>query len=317
MDAAFETDDLLKLLTDALRRGPGSPQWQQAVARLADPATPNRDELQLLITVRERLESGKPYRQVRPGASFTRAVFEKIDADVADTGGGDAPRRSILPLLVAAVSLVVLAIAASVLLTWLSHGTGDVQELSRQLFVTSLRKWDFAGPRLPSDLDRVGSLALESRGGAMRPDRGPPPTYPPIGVAFAKLPFDLVKPICVEAQVNFGQGPGFVGIFAGPVPPAATGLGANEVMITCGANTVSAGGSDGLSKDPPASRPLAPGDHTLRLKISRVAAVAEIDGQLVWTGPHEAWNTAIVGVRFTKPDRGQEPAAVTLRVLGQ
>lgn len=308
MEAAFEADDLLKLLTDALRRGPGSPQWQQAVQRVADPNLPDRDEYKLLIMVRERLESGKPYREVRAGQGFTRNLFSKIEA-------GDEPRsarRTVLPLAVALVSLVVLVGAIGVLLHWLSRSTGDMAGLSRQLFITPVRQWDFT-KTMPADLDRVGSLPLEIRGDALRPDRGPPPAYPPVGAAFAKVPVDLTQSVCIEAQVNFGDGPGSAGIFAGATPPAATGLGASELSISCGAGDVIAGWSKAAAAPP---RPVAPGMHTLRLKISPSTAVAEIDGQLIWSGPHDLGPSAVIGVRLTKPARGQEPGVQSLRVLG-
>jgi len=307
MDAAYESDDLLKLLTDALRRGPGTPQWQQAVQRVADPNTPNRDEYQLLITVRERLESGKPYREVRAGPSFTRAVFEKIDAGEETKN----PRRAIAPLLVLLVCLVVLVGAAGVLLSWMSRGSADVAELSTRLFVTPVRQWNFT-TSMPKDLDRVGSLPLEIHGDALRPDRGGPPVFPPVGAVYSKVPVDLSTAACIEAQVSFNDGPATVGIFAGNAAPAATGLGANEVSICCGNASVTAGATGNLI----APRPLAPGTHTLRLKLSATAAVAEVDGQTVWSGTHSIGSSAIVGIRFTKPARGQEPGVQSLRVLG-
>ncbi len=85
----FESDQFLKLLTDALQSGPGTPQWHEAVQRLRADNNKELDEYRLIIKARERLESGQEYRSVRPGPGFTRKVMAAIDADIA------APKRSI------------------------------------------------------------------------------------------------------------------------------------------------------------------------------------------------------------------------------
>src|SRR3712207_4215921 len=80
--ANAEADPMFRLLTDALRAGPGSPEWHQAVARLklSDGAQdPSLDEYQLLIEARAHLERGKGYKSVRAGAGFTRKLFEDIE----------------------------------------------------------------------------------------------------------------------------------------------------------------------------------------------------------------------------------------------
>src|SRR6476619_7514162 len=61
----FESDPKLELLTDALRAGPGTPQWRQALGAVEH--TPGSDEFKALYTARERLASGRGYREVRAG----------------------------------------------------------------------------------------------------------------------------------------------------------------------------------------------------------------------------------------------------------
>src|SRR4051812_31470893 len=86
----FDADQFLQLLTDALRAGPGSPEWHDAVTRLRDRGAAAADagsngtvqlhkEYQLLVAAREHLESGREYRSVRPGAVFTSRVMHAID----------------------------------------------------------------------------------------------------------------------------------------------------------------------------------------------------------------------------------------------
>src|SRR3954463_2717514 len=87
--APVETDPLFQLLTDALRAGPGSPEWHQAVAKVREggvAAPEHADEFRLLVAVREHLESGRDWRAVRAGPGFTRKLFERLDEE--DNGGG-------------------------------------------------------------------------------------------------------------------------------------------------------------------------------------------------------------------------------------
>src|SRR5690242_13968670 len=70
-------DPLVVLITDALRAGPGTPQWEEAltqVRRDGDAA----DEFQVLYTAREHLAAGREYREVKPGPQFTRKVLEAV-----------------------------------------------------------------------------------------------------------------------------------------------------------------------------------------------------------------------------------------------
>jgi hypothetical protein len=82
MTLDFESDQFLKLLTDALRAGPGSPQWHEAILRLQAGAenSAGADEYRLLCEARAHLESGKEYRSVRAGPNFTRSVMDAIAA---------------------------------------------------------------------------------------------------------------------------------------------------------------------------------------------------------------------------------------------
>ena len=67
--ANIETDPFFVQLTDALRAGPGSTQWQEAVASLRQQGLDSADEHRLLIETRENLEAGREYplRPRRPG----------------------------------------------------------------------------------------------------------------------------------------------------------------------------------------------------------------------------------------------------------
>jgi len=74
------SDPFFTLLTDALRAGPGSPEWRDAVAQLKVNGEPV-DEHRLLIEAREALESGRDYRSIRAGAGFTRKLLTNLDKE--------------------------------------------------------------------------------------------------------------------------------------------------------------------------------------------------------------------------------------------
>src|SRR5665213_1112555 len=79
--ANMEANPLFGLLTDALRAGPGSPQWRDAIAALREQGVEGADEYNLLLEVRENLESGKDYREVRAGTGFTRKLLSEIEKE--------------------------------------------------------------------------------------------------------------------------------------------------------------------------------------------------------------------------------------------
>src|SRR5437763_11983608 len=108
----LQSEQFMTLLTDALRSGPGSPEWHQAV-KILRASDQNVDEYTLLYTAREHLESGKEYRSVRAGAGFTRKVLDSIDEQA--TGGG-VPTANIIALIAAGVILIVVAVVGVMLL---------------------------------------------------------------------------------------------------------------------------------------------------------------------------------------------------------
>jgi hypothetical protein len=160
----IDADPFLKLLTDALRAGPGSPEWHQAVLKLRDGGERNLDEYNLLIAARERLESGRAYREVRPGPGFTRRVMTGIDAE-------PAPGRHALPaatVIAIAGAIVVLLVLASVGF-WLLHGSpaNPGEDLSNAYFGTTIAEVKFNAP-LPPAWHMLGPTPLDPAKG-LRP----------------------------------------------------------------------------------------------------------------------------------------------------
>jgi hypothetical protein len=83
----------VELLTDALRAGPGSPAWRAAMESVAAAGGTEAEEYKTLYAARERLASGRQYREVRAGPAFTRSVFDAIEheRDAAGSTPGAGP----------------------------------------------------------------------------------------------------------------------------------------------------------------------------------------------------------------------------------
>jgi hypothetical protein len=113
-ESAIESDPLFTLLTDALRAGPGSPQWSQAVATLRERGQDVYD-VQSLIEARKNLEAGREYRTVRAGAGFTRKVMAGVDQTSQESGGG-VPTANLVAIFSAVVIVLVLGAIAMLLM---------------------------------------------------------------------------------------------------------------------------------------------------------------------------------------------------------
>jgi hypothetical protein len=169
----LERDEFLMLLTEALRAGPGSPAWHQAVLRLRDMGQEG-DEYQMLMAAREHLESGKDYRSVRAGPNFTRKVLMEIEKDGG--GGRQSGRLSTANMITVAAALAGLAVVV-VVGYFLLHGGaapghGAADELAGQVFTTTRLESTFAGA-LPPSWRAIGALALDSSDGLrLKPARG-------------------------------------------------------------------------------------------------------------------------------------------------
>src|SRR4051812_33107952 len=108
----FESDQFLRLLTEALRAGPASPEWHQAVARLRTEHSAQIDEFKLLVAARQHLESGKEYRSVRAGPEFTRKIMTSLEAEEPAIARRhtQVPKATIIAIISAALMIGVVAL---------------------------------------------------------------------------------------------------------------------------------------------------------------------------------------------------------------
>src|SRR5436190_12917683 len=101
-----ESDPFFQLLTDALRAGPGSPQWGEAVAKLKDGGVEGADEYGLILRAREDIGLGRDYRKVSAGPEFTRKVLSAVEHE--GKGSSGVPTATIVAILAGLVILGVI-----------------------------------------------------------------------------------------------------------------------------------------------------------------------------------------------------------------
>lgn len=104
-----EHDPFFQLLTEALRAGPGSAQWGEAVAKLRDGGVDGADEYAVLLRAREDIQMGRDYRKVSAGPGFTRKVLQAVEREGARRA---APTATIVAIL---SGLVILGVIISVI----------------------------------------------------------------------------------------------------------------------------------------------------------------------------------------------------------
>jgi hypothetical protein len=158
----FESDQFLSLLTDALRAGPGSPQWHEAVALLrsgnAGSNAMRVDELKLLVAAREHLESGREYRSVRAGPEFSRKVLESIENEPSTAG-----RTFLSATALAIVSGIVALGVLVVVIVWLiprgEAPAPGTERLASLVLVNTATASSFDGAP-PEDWREIGRVPL-------------------------------------------------------------------------------------------------------------------------------------------------------------
>ncbi|HYE16966.1 MAG TPA: hypothetical protein VEA69_00855 [Tepidisphaeraceae bacterium] len=310
-DTDLESDTFQTLLTDALRAGPGSPEWHQAVARLRSSGEKGADELQLLIRAREDLESGKEYRTVKAGPGFTRNVLQAIEDEGAGGAKGGIPSANIVAFVAAGVILAVVVVVAVVLFkTGTPPAPNKVDQLKGLYFVSAISSADFeTATDVPADFKTAGELALKITGKALRPQ-----TLEPIaddkreyraGVLVKAEPIPADQPGMIEVTFFANRLPTDVVIpqvFVSDAPiDDAKGTSSHELVWLL------KGGQPQLVKPDmsvPATGPKLdkPGPFTVKIRFDKDTAIVETGAQRLYEGPHGlAPNSPkYVGVRFLR-----------------
>lgn len=308
----LESELFQNLLTDALRAGPGSPEWHQAVGALRASGAKNADEYQLLVRAREDLESGRDYRAVKAGSGFTRKVMEGLEAE-GDGKAKGIPSANIIALLSAGVILAVVVVLAVALLKNAPSDVdkGRLEQLRGMYFVTPVVLGNFdAGGEIGSEWKMAGEVALkpvknvglspattqpsadkrEYKAGAIVRSESVPPgqammvdvSFKVRGVSDAVVPQVFVSEGAVDAVKGTSERE-LVWLMRG---------GQAQVVLPDG--TIPATGEKLDGKRP----------HTVNVKIrfDKEMVIVESGEKKLWEGAHKLSGTAprYIGVRFLR-----------------
>jgi hypothetical protein len=196
-EVEFESDAFLSLLTEALRAGPGSPPWHDAIARLRAGGIEWADEYRLLVRAREHLESGKSYRSIRAGPGFTQKLMTSI-ADESSRPSRTPPTTTTIAVVSAGVMLGVLLVIGYLL--WTSADKPPATPDGNVLLVNTVTEATFDGAP-PTDWRKVGRLPVEFTRSAMRLKLGSDSPATGGGVTWTQ-PIAPDEPFAVVASVR-------------------------------------------------------------------------------------------------------------------
>jgi hypothetical protein len=200
MEEDLQIDPFLQLLTDALRAGPGSPEWHEAVQRVSAGETGPDNEYAILVQARENLASGKSYREVRAGVGFTRKVLADIDKDVAASVNRKSPiSASWISYLGAGLMVATVAVIISFLVR--DGGPAPTEDLSSMVFGSTLASVTFDGP-LPSSWRLIGPLPVDPAKGLAPTLARSSPEYVGGGIVSTRG-ISPTEPFAVEASFQF------------------------------------------------------------------------------------------------------------------
>src|SRR4051812_15190573 len=108
-------EKMFELVTDALRAGPGSPQWHQAMVLVRESGAESggEDDHTVLLAARGHLERGGEYRSVGGGGGFPGKVMEGVEKEAAGRGG--KPGLSMANIVTIAAVIVMMSVAGLIL----------------------------------------------------------------------------------------------------------------------------------------------------------------------------------------------------------
>lgn len=305
--ARFESDPFLLLLTDALRLGPGSPQWHQAIEELRARNLHDSDEYRLICTVREHLASGRDFRSIRPGPGFTRKVMEAIDRQ-ADRQGRRPSISAIIAVLGAVLALA--ALVAVVVKLVGGSGQGEIPpELSGVFASTIIAPRDLAGGVAP-EWQTVGEPPVASRDRrGLVAAQVPRSNTPRVSGLVSASAIRSSQTFMVDAALAVGraeEGPD-VQVFVAeelerPGPQASGGGRELVAWVSNGQVKVVRDGAVVATGPKLAEK----GNASIAIRVSQYHVMVEVDGRTVFRGPNglSGDRPRYAGLRFLT--RGQE-----------
>jgi hypothetical protein len=312
-----ESDPFFQLLTDALRAGPGSPQWGEAMAKLRDGGVEGADEYSLILRAREDIGLGRDYRKVSAGPEFTRKVLGAVEREGKRSSG--VPTATIVAVI---AGLVILGVIITVIVI-MSRGGTDARDAQQQAiehldavnFASNVSSAQFRGS-VPEGWRAVGLLPLNTADGlrAGASEKGAKPT---VGGVVTADPLPANQSFALDAELELPEenigGP--VQVFVSDASDFSQNpAGAHEVVLTIRdehATLDVAGRSVSL---PGTIRATPKGGSTLKvsIRVDRDVMIADVGGRRLYAGPHglTADKPRYAGVRFVRAGETVESPTV-------
>ena len=199
------------MLTDALRAGPGTPEWGRAVQQFKNGQSA---EFRALLKARQRLEAGKAYRALDSSPHLTEAVLACIAAEALPR-----PRRVAQLFSHFAISsksaVALFSVAATLLVVvgglyfesrYLQNDTGERSPINfpnmhRGGLLTSTAGFSSFDGVIPASWKPIGSLRVEARHG-LRLAGGVKQIDQSGGIVWAD-PISPAKPFKIQARVRY------------------------------------------------------------------------------------------------------------------
>jgi hypothetical protein len=314
----FQSDQFLQLLTEALRAGPGSPEWHDAVEALRSNGRDDRDEYQLLLTARENLEKGKEYRSIRAGAGFARKLNAALDDDETSTKKSPPTAGAI-----AIISAGLILTAAAVLLYMLFPAgtpTAAIDKLSNTYFVDVALDAGFDSS-IPRAFNRIGTLPIEAHRG-LHPSNDASTTGMSSGGIVWTDAMPANQTFAIEANLRLARATDnlIAEVFVTDDPNFSENKGtSNHELLwlyqAARAKVVNAGGTVEAQSAP--ARDFK-GILNIRIALERDAAIVSQQGKPIWSGAHglDRSKPRYVGLRFiqTGTDKNSEAAMAFVSV---
>jgi len=319
-DRAFDPDaePFLRVVTEALRAGPGSPEWREVVTTLRGGGVGGVIDYELLMRVRQDLESGRAFRAVRAGPGFTRKLMTRLDDEPSAAKGPRVLTPSVLAS-VAGIALVLLVVglALHVLRPAPPAASPAAERLAGTTFGTTAQSAAFTiagGGDAPAGWRTFGTVRVD-----------PPSGLQPTGDAGARggvmtglLPAD--GPIAVEAVARGRTGGGVVvQVFVADGAPDAVDAAAAEMAAVLRDDVVRPVLPDGRFVGDAAPAVGVVPQWVVRVAVDGDVAVVTANGRRLYAGPSglPVGRPRYVGVRFLSTDgpAGGDLAVQAVRVL--
>lgn len=293
-----DTDPFAQLLAEALRAGPASAPWREALTQIGANPGP-ADEYQLLLSAREHLENGKSFREIRAGAGFTHKLMGELDRDPNGRTSKGIPTPAIIALIASISVIAALAWIGSHLIPHhVIEPNSSTGELAGLYFPNELAAARFTGA-IPAGWRTIGNLPLDAKDG-LRAASGDKTAGGGV-VLITPAPSDDAFAFEVELHVTHPSDNLVTQIFVSTAGDfsADRATSSHELLWSL------RGKSQQVVLDgrvlPTTASTVTGGTVRVRLVMNRDQAIVESNGQRLWSGPHQlAAAPRSPGVRFIR-----------------